>query len=243
MNSVHFTINQWEARSLGLSSLTEWQQWAITQNLPQAPEPIVFDNIPPMMRRRMSNLTKLALQTALHISEQQQIDYIIFSSRHGELHRTVNLVESIIEGDDASPIAFSQSVHNTAAGLYTIITKQPIPVTSLSAAEHTLHSALIEAACYLNENPDHQVLLVDFDEPLPEQYQEFETQPHQGYAFSAILSAGSGYTLQWNKADRSSKEVTMGYPQTLDVIKHLALGDETFSLSDQRNHWHWVQNK
>ncbi|MCG3865886.1 MULTISPECIES: beta-ketoacyl synthase chain length factor [unclassified Photobacterium] len=243
MNSVHFTINQWEARSLGLSSLAEWQQWAITQNWPQAPEPIVFDKIPPMMRRRMSNLTKLALQTALHIADEQQIDYIIFSSRHGELHRTVTLIESILDGDDASPIAFSQSVHNTAAGLYTIITKKPITVTSLSAGEHTLHSALIEAACYLADNPNHQVLLVDFDEPLPEQYQQFKTQDHQSYAFSAILSAGNGYTLQWSAAEKeNNKEIAIGFPQTLDVIKHLALGDKAFSLSDQRHHWHWVCN-
>lgn len=239
MNSVHFTINEWTALSLGLSSSSEWQEWAETQRWPQAPEPIKFDKIPAMMRRRMSNLTKLALQSALSLADEKDIDYIIFASRHGELHRTVDLIESIIDGDDASPIAFSQSVHNTAAGLYTIITKQPIPVTSLSAGEHTLHSALIEAACYLSDNPQHQVLLVDFDEPLPEQYQAFENDAHQGYAFSAILSADDDYTLQWKAVDKPTKDVNMGYPQTLNVIKHLALGDNQFTITDQRHCWQW----
>ncbi|MCV5640227.1 beta-ketoacyl synthase chain length factor, partial [Escherichia coli] len=85
-----------------------------------------------------------------------------------------------------------QSVHNTAAGLATIATKQPIPLTSIAAAENTFHSAILEAWLFLSDNPDKKVLLVDFDEPMPDSYLEYENQQYQGFGLGLILSHGDG---------------------------------------------------
>ncbi|MCK5818591.1 MAG: beta-ketoacyl synthase chain length factor [Psychromonas sp.] len=43
------------------------------------------DLIPAMIRRHMGSLSKLAVQIALTLCNDQPIYYIIFASRHGEL--------------------------------------------------------------------------------------------------------------------------------------------------------------
>ncbi len=151
--NISFNIDAWTANSFGLSESNEWKQWATEIKWPEDGK-INVANIPAMMRRRMSPLSKLAVQTAIEMLNQHQVDYLVFSSRHGELHRSVALVEDIINGEEASPMAFSQSVHNTAAGLATIATKQPIPLTSIAAAENTFQSAILEAWLFLSDNPD-----------------------------------------------------------------------------------------
>lgn len=101
---ISFNIDAWTANSLGLSQPDEWKEWAASGNWPQDGKVNVAD-IPAMMRRRMSPLSKLAVQTAIELLKQHQVDYLVFSSRHGELHRSVALVADIISGEEASPMA------------------------------------------------------------------------------------------------------------------------------------------
>ncbi len=174
MKQINFTIAQWFALSAGLQSRQDWQQWADNQQTwPEALTKAPVQLIPAMMRRRMSSLSKLAVQSALQLVAEQEVDYIVFSSRHGELTRTASLLQDVIDGHDASPMAFSQSVHNTASGLFTIASKRAVPVNSIAACENSLPNAMIEAYAYLQQHPTHKVLLVDFDEPLPAPYEKF----------------------------------------------------------------------
>lgn len=242
MNLINFNIDKWLALSPGLITQEDWLIWAKNKGeWPEALTSAPVDLIKPMMRRRMSSLSKLALQAALQISVEEPIHYIIFASRHGELTRTVKLIEDIMKGEDASPMAFSQSVHNTAAGLFTISANRPTPVTSLAAVESTLHHALIEGAIYLHENPSHRVLIVDFDEPLPVQYEKYETQaqqakPYQGYAFATILSTGDDVQLSWL---RNTTDVTPLLTQSLSIIDYLLQDKKICTINDQRMSWSW----
>ncbi|MEI6897970.1 MAG: beta-ketoacyl synthase chain length factor [Psychromonas sp.] len=242
MNLINFNIDNWMALSPGLTNQENWLNWSINDNQwPDELSVVAVNLIKPMMRRRMSSLSKLALQSALQISKQERIDYIVFSSRHGELTRTVKLIEDIMKGEDASPLAFSQSVHNTAAGLFTISSHRATPVTSLAAVESTLHHALIESAIYLQEYPSHRVLVVDFDEPLPQPYTKYEGQsddhkPYQGYAFAALLSAGQQFQLSW---DKSTAALLSPFPQTLSIIDFLIQEKQRVVISDARFFWSW----
>lgn len=241
MNTIHFNIDHWIALAPGLTTQEDWRTWAKNPQITD-PQPLAVNKIPPMMRRRMSPLSKLVLQAAMTITDEHNIDYIVFSSRHGELHRTVNLIKDIINGDDASPIAFSQSVHNTAAGLYTIATKQPIAVTSLAGGENNLHMALIETACYLDEHPHHRVLLVDFDQPLPDEYQQFEQHQYPSFALAMVISFGENSQLCWQSTSTQTVErhhSVACYPQTLTVIQHLANNDTQWSIHAQGRQWQW----
>lgn len=178
---ISFNIDDWKVNSPRVSTHEQWKTWFRNGHKESEQPPFKASLVPPMMRRRMSSLSKVAVQTAFELLEMHQVDYMVFSSRHGELHRSIKLVEDIINGEEASPMAFSQSVHNTAAGLATIATKKKLPTTSISAGNNTFHSAIIEAYSYLIVNPEHKVLILDFDEPVPAPYQEFEEENYPLY--------------------------------------------------------------
>ncbi len=240
MSQIAFNIEQWHALSPGFETPCAWKNWC-AESVTPAQTAFATDLIPAMMRRRMSSLSKIAVQTALYLkqTQAQPFDYLVFSSRHGELPRTVDLLQQVLQGEEASPMAFSQSVHNTSSGLFTIASKSPIPATSLAGCESSLHHALIEAAAYLYENPTHKVLVIDFDAPLPEPYDIYETSPAPPlYALGLVLSAGENTSLEWQV---QSGDIAKLKPasQTLNVIQQLANDSCEWQIDDHRNHWLW----
>lgn len=237
-----FNIETWNAQSLGLIEPSDWKQWACTQIWPTEGK-IDASNIPPMMRRRMSVQSKLAVQVALSIITNQNIDYLVFASRHGEIHRTVVLIDSILQGEDASPMAFAQSVHNTAAGLTTIAAKRPIPLTSIAGGEDTFHNALLDGLIYLDENPTHRVLIIDFDQPLPNEYQQFEMLNFADYSLGLVLTSGQQFslhrTVSKNDQANTPDAFLASLPQGLQCLNHLAQSSESWSIKGRKQSWHW----
>ncbi|MBC8413058.1 beta-ketoacyl synthase chain length factor [bacterium] len=120
-----------------------------------------------MVKRRSSNLTKIAVSVALECDMNNNANYSIFCSRHGELHHTEHLLKNLALKEDLSPTEFSQSVHNTAAGLYSIITNNQSPSTAIAAGTDTFIYGLLEASTFLQCNPGQKVLVLSFDEPVP----------------------------------------------------------------------------
>ena len=88
----------------------------------------------------MSALSKMAVQVALQTAGDERPDFLIFCSRHGELVRTRELLGSVVGGSELSPTGFSQSVHNTSAGLYTIIAKS----TDVSSTDSPLSGTVLK---------------------------------------------------------------------------------------------------
>ncbi|WP_372881593.1 beta-ketoacyl synthase chain length factor [Psychromonas sp.] len=237
MKAIAFNIKNWFAISPGIESQDAWRCWSEQHCLwPNNASKLQATLIPPMLRRRMSSLSKVAVQAAMQISQDQQFDYIIFTSRHGELTRTVSLLEDIIKGEDASPMAFSQSVHNTAAGLFTIASKRATPVTSIASGENGLSGAIIESYCYLCEHPTHQVLVVDFDEPLPDLYQQYETQDYQSYALAMLIESGDRYTLSSTPA---LTDKLHPHPHALQLINWLVSDKKFVDIKSQNKCWQW----
>ena len=73
--------------------------------------------VPAMQRRRLSPFAKISLYVANQASESQIQDLpMIFSSRHGDLHKTSDLLGELALDNELSPTAFSLSVHNAVAG-------------------------------------------------------------------------------------------------------------------------------
>lgn len=241
MDFINFTIRKWFALCPDVAEKRAWDCLAEKQpSCLGVCNAAPVDLIPAMMRRRMSSLSKLGLQTAMRLSAETPADYIVFASRHGELTRTVKLLEDIIAGEDASPILFSQSVHNTAAGLFTIACKQATPVCSLAAGENTLHSALIEAYSYLHDNPQHSVLVVNFDEPLPAPYQKDEKQLHQGFALGLLLESGNEFKIKPIKYTQENESTS---PQAFSCIDYLLNNNATTTIYSQKNSWLWEKTQ
>lgn len=160
----------------------------------------VLEQIPALQRRRLSTLAKLALHAAYTCLQniQTPIDYIVWSSCYGDENRTVKILQDISEQQTPSPTHFSTSVHNAIAGLYSILFQDDTVSVSLSShAQHVWQDLVQEAYVFLKSkqieskyidcNYIPQVLVVYYDEPLPEIYQS-SYQLQQPIAVSAIIS-------------------------------------------------------
>jgi hypothetical protein len=162
--------------------------------------------IPPIHRRRMSLLSKQALQVALQTGAEAAPDFLVFCSQHGELPRTQEMLADIVAGRELSPAAFSQSVHNSSAGLYTIIAGSRAPATSLAAGASTFAYGWIEADAYLRETPSARVLLVMAEDLLPSMYLPFSEQRSCRYALALVLRLAERGGITLDVAEPETEE-------------------------------------
>ena len=143
-----------------------------------------IEHIPAMQRRRLSRLAKLALNSAMQTLDTHDVDYIVWVSQYGDEAKTLNILEDVLSEQTPSPTLFSTSVHNAISGLYSILCRDATPATSLAGA---WNDGLIEAYAWLKTRPEaRQVLLVYYDEALPDIY--IEHQPFAAFAMAAMIS-------------------------------------------------------
>ena len=199
-------IERWRFWSPETRVPCEWKQhWrGAVADSPDAEVPT--DAIPPAHKRRMSALSKLAVQIGLEASGDSHADYLVFCSQHGEMVRTRGLLGDIAAGVELSPTAFSQSVHNTSAGLFTIITQSRAPASALAAGPNTFAYGWLEAESFLCCNPRARVLLVSYDEPVPEEYRPYLRQKQCLYALALLLRAADLPGVQLEPATAESDE-------------------------------------
>ena len=143
-----------------------------------------IEHIPAMQRRRLSRLAKLALNSAMQTLATHKVDYIVWVSQYGDEAKTLNILEDVLSEQTPSPTQFSTSVHNAISGLYSILCQDATPATSLAGS---WNDGLIEAYAWLKTRPEaRQVLLVYYDEALPDIY--IEHQPFAAFAMAAMIS-------------------------------------------------------
>lgn len=143
-----------------------------------------IEHIPTMQRRRLSRLAKLALNSAMQTLDTHNVDYIVWVSQYGDESKTLNILEDVLSEQTPSPTQFSTSVHNAISGLYSILCQDATPATSLAGS---WNDGLIEAYAWLKTRLEAcQVLLVYYDEALPEMY--IEHQPFSAFAMGAMIS-------------------------------------------------------
>ena len=143
-----------------------------------------IEHIPAMQRRRLSRLAKLAMNSAMQTLATQHADYIVWVSQYGDEAKTLNILADVLSEQTPSPTQFSTSVHNAISGLYSILCQDATPATSLAGS---WNDGLIEAYAWLKTRPEAcQVLLVYYDEALPEMY--IEHQPFSAFAMAAMIS-------------------------------------------------------
>lgn len=102
--------------------------------------------VPPLQRRRMSPVQRIAFSLARLVSEGETPPYAIhFSSKNGEWSQYHKLAECYNADGSVSPGRFSSSVFNASPGLYSILTGNQASYSALAADEETLESGLLDA--------------------------------------------------------------------------------------------------
>lgn len=128
--------------------------------------------LPPAERRRAGVPVKLALaigrEAFLAAGRDAAATATVFtsSSADGEiLHQLCEVLAT--PQRDVSPTRFMNSVHNAAAGYWSIATQSREPSTSLCCYDWSFAAGLLETACQVAANRKPAALIA-YDEPYPE---------------------------------------------------------------------------
>lgn len=131
---------------------------------PRRPAP---DLLPPNERRRAPDTVAVAIEAASAACRAAGADPgrlpSIFASTHGDLPITDYMCSTLVSAPATlSPTKFHNSVHNAAAGYWTIGVGCMAPATAISAWRATIGLGLLEALAQLRDG-EPRVLLVAFD--------------------------------------------------------------------------------
>jgi hypothetical protein len=198
------SIERWSFWSPDATDPLEWEALDQYQTESVPARQVPSSRVPASHRRRMSALSRMAVQLALEATEGLEVDFAVFCSRHGELARTSRLLASIADAEVLSPMEFSQSVHNTSAGLYSIARDIHDPTSSIAAGAASFATAWLEGEGYLSQNPESRVLLVDCDESLTREYAEFVDGDTCSYALALVLATGGNIEMGIGASSRST---------------------------------------
>jgi len=221
--------------------IADWAAWSDGQAVRAADEAEPPNVLPPLLRRRVSAIGQSAFRAAQGLAENMQVRFV-FCSRHGEFARTHSLLESLCAAEPASPGDFSLSVHNALAGLLSMARKNRAGHTAIAAGRDSFACGLLEAATCLAAGVDEAVLLVYFDEPLPEEYQEFGDPDEASLALALLLhpARGDGTDLRLSfLAQNATEPVRSATAQAMDFLRFLSSGAHETVSPGERMQWRW----
>ncbi|MGI9323149.1 MAG: beta-ketoacyl synthase chain length factor [Pseudomonadales bacterium] len=240
-----FSIVDWAAWQPGVLSHEQWQNWqsqGVTEVSEQLPD---FSAIPPMLRRRLPKLGRVAVSLMGGLVDAHGALPIVYASQHCELHRTTGILDDIAAGNPVSPAAFSMAVHNSMVGVFSIHKGITSNITAIAAGTQGLVPVLLEAVGLLADGHD-QVLCVMCDEPVPSRYAGYEPHPAMPYALAFVLAAGNRHSLccqpggasdNANASDNDQDQDQDDTPQALTLIRYLLSESKGLHLSHNRSGW------
>ncbi|MFZ5844122.1 MAG: beta-ketoacyl synthase chain length factor [Pseudomonadota bacterium] len=231
MNGCILPIRRWYAWAPGLAGVAAWQQWAQQPgaDLPAETAAAPVDFVEPMLRRRLSPLSRVALHCAHVALAGERAEQLVFASRHGELGTTVNLLRQLAQGEALSPMGFSLSVHNSAAGLYGIAARDATPATAIAAGRDSLQACLIEAAA-LRACGIGSVLISYVEQDLPAVYQAWQ-EPEAPLLGLGLLIADGGTPLQLSRDVTSASYLS----PAVALIRALAVAQPATLMGEQHS--------
>lgn len=233
---MKFSILSWGAWSPQYQQADNWRHWPVNTTAPEqmstAPK---LAHVPAMQRRRLSKLTKIVLE-AVHQCDPTEQCRSIFASQHGEINRTIGLLNDIVDESPLSPTGFSQSVHNTASGIFSIFSNNRASSTSIAAGKNTFSQAFIEAYGQLHADAE-PLLLVYADEPVPQIYSQFSSEPEWPIAIAFMLAPASDSAQ--SIASLTLTPITSQNQYKLNYGELLACIANKRNISGTLSGWHW----
>ena len=175
--------------------------------------------IDPLVRRRLSTLSKMALKVAHDCAAELAAVRLVFASRHGELRRTTGILDDIAANQPVSPTAFSLSVLNAMTGIYGIARGDRSPATAVSAGAETLGYALLEAHAQYSADPASPVLLIYADEPADPRYGAVDHEMPSG-ALAILLAGGASMQLECSAGPALEDEPMPAHASQGEAVMH-----------------------
>ncbi len=237
---ARFSKNKYMVQDFILRKWSVWPPLDENDDMDTLAQAELLSSVPKMLMRRLTPLAKIVFSAAnLCIGDNTQLP-IVFSSTHGELAKSFKMMEMIDAGEDVSPTAFSLSVHNAIAGLFSIVYNNKLQSTVVAPGEEGIAAAFIEAIGQLLEGED-EVLLVLYDEPLLEFYPSapYQLTANQSCAVGLrIAKTGFGLPLRFSCSQATGDDGEQPLQIPL-LIQFLTQAQEKLTLHTPRHSWCW----
>jgi len=237
----NFVLSQWNAWSPGINTPDDKPIGCkIDPVLLQGP-PVAPDSVPKMLQRRLSPLAKAVFNSADKcIIPGEQIP-TVFSSANGEICKSLEMLKAVQAGDDVSPAAFSLSVHNAIAGLFSMVYANQQEITVIAPGQEGIAPAFIEGLGLLQAGAE-AVLLVLYDEPIADFYpvSPFNLDAKHMFALTLrIALTGEGLPMQFSRSTMSRDDGEQPL-QLLAFLRFLLAEDKLLHLGNRGHHsWQW----
>ncbi|AMP10258.1 beta-ketoacyl synthase, N-terminal domain protein [Collimonas arenae] len=160
----------------------------------------------------------------------------------------MELLSDLAQGLPLSPAGFSLSVHNAAAGLFSIARHDRASHSALAAGHGGVEHAVIEA-CGLLADGAPSVLLVVYDGVLPEVFHAFQDCQEQPFAWAWLMQPASGnaadtISLSWGNSDTQDVAATSTelQPGGLEVLAFYLRGDRELLHTVDSRRWRWERH-
>jgi hypothetical protein len=236
-----FTIglDGWHCWASGVDDGQAWQPWVDGTLRPVAGDAPPLEHVKPIQRRRLTAVARGAFHCAQQCLRGIKPIATIFCSAHGEGPRAAGLLEAIARQEALSPNSFSLSVHNAVAGLFGIFTQEAAPSLSIAAGIEGVGAAFLEASCLLREHDGGEVLVVLYDDPMPELFRVIDAPPVP-LAAGFLLSADAEKAQYRLERDAAPGEPAPHWHQIRDLVNFLQRGDRHLILQSERARWTWT---
>ena len=241
---MNFFIKQCVAFGGGFTTSEDWRAYAhgnkqlsLSQELPKLAQ------IPAMQRRRLSPFAKITLHCALEAAGLFSSTVpSVFSSRHGDLAKTSQLIADVAAKEPLSPTQFGLSVHNAVGGLFSIYAGNKSPLTAISSGEDSFFIGLLDALAKLNANDYQQILFVYSENIVPTIYQPYIKQEEVAIACALLIEKmpeesvkGDKYslTMQANVGEQQENSRL----QVLDFLSFYYSNSASLDVCSKRHLW------
>jgi hypothetical protein len=241
---ITYAINGWAACAPGLAAADDWRAWARSPRMPDGPLEAPLAEMPPMLRRRLGPLGRMAAQVAWHCQQAALGMPVVFASRYGDADRALKLLKDFAQDQPMSPADFALSVHNAIGAMYSIARSDTSAYSSVAAGPASPAAGLIEAVGLLQEGAP-EVLLVCYDAPLPGEYAAFADEPASAYAWSWRVAAATPgqphFSLAWTPSE-SDAPAQAALPFGLEALRFAVSDDASLTRECAGMRWTWSRH-
>ena len=246
---IDLRIAAWRAWAPSLTDEAAWLAWAHEPWTPadQGEQPdCAF--LPPMQRRRLSRMARMAMETAWPLCGDDEQLPLVFASRHGETQRTYALLGDVADGQPLSPTSFGLSVHNAIAGQWSILRGQHGESVAIAGEADTFEHAMVEAAALLGDGAK-AVLVVIAEERPPAAYDGWIDDVPFSYAVALKVGsiesaddAAAGERWQLRLEPHAGASTAGAWPHALNFMRALHTGESRLEHAWKTRRWIWQRN-
>jgi hypothetical protein len=215
--------------------------------IPEEGSPDV-SSVAPLLRRRMSPLARMAVSVGLSCCRKAGLDpsepRVVFASRHGEMGVTSELLAQMGAQEILSPTGFSNSVHHTAVGYFSLATGNRQAMRAIGGGEASFCYGFLDALGLLNESNTTPVLLIAADDQVPPSFDVVIHPRSAPYAAAMLLQTANPkdpgqVTFQMAGRGALSADQSVDSTPALSFLQWMSQDETSFERVLSRKVWRW----